>query len=139
MSYTKTRGKDILLQINLGTISAPVWTSIGGQRDCSLGVEPKEIDASSKDSGNYELTETGRIAISIEGENVQVKKGTDNAFDACFSSVKNDTTVHLRMTESGTAVISGIFKFTKWSVSAQDEDMAMVSFTAKPSAAPTWH
>jgi TP901-1 family phage major tail protein len=59
-------GKDFLLYVNTGTVSVPVWTLIGGQRNAPLNQEAEEIDTSHKTSGGWKTSEVGLIGWSID-------------------------------------------------------------------------
>ena len=59
-------GKDFILKINTGTVEAPVWTTIGGQRGTSLSRSADEIDVSSKTSGGWKAVKAGLRSWSID-------------------------------------------------------------------------
>lgn len=61
-----TVGKDYLLYINTGTVAAPVWTLIGGQRGASLSQSAEEIDVGHKTSGGWTDTLAGMRSWSID-------------------------------------------------------------------------
>lgn len=50
----KVKGLDIYLKVNTGTIAAPVWTKVGGQRDASFDRGLSTIDVTDKDSAGHE-------------------------------------------------------------------------------------
>lgn len=61
-----TVGKDWLLYVNTGTVAAPVWTLIGGQRGSSLSRTADEIDVSHKTSGGWKSSKAGLRGWSID-------------------------------------------------------------------------
>jgi TP901-1 family phage major tail protein len=61
-----TVGKDYLLYVNTGTVAAPVWTLIGGQRGSSLGRTADSIDTSHKTSGGWKSSKAGLRGWSID-------------------------------------------------------------------------
>lgn len=46
-------GVDFLVKANTGTEGAPVYTTIGGQRNCTLNLDGDGIDTTSKDSNGW--------------------------------------------------------------------------------------
>lgn len=61
-----TVGKDWLLYVNTGTVAAPVWTLIGGQRGSSLSRTADEIDVSHKTSDGWKSSKAGLRGWSID-------------------------------------------------------------------------
>jgi TP901-1 family phage major tail protein len=61
-----TVGKDYLLYVNKGTVAAPVWQVVGGQRSASLSMSADEIDVSDKASGGWAATLAGMRSWSID-------------------------------------------------------------------------
>ena len=63
---TATVGKDYLLYVNVGTVPAPTWQIVGGQRSASLALKADEIDVSNKASGGWTAKLAGLKSWSID-------------------------------------------------------------------------
>jgi len=57
-------GTDVLLLVNTGTPSVPVYTAVGSQRDVNFDESTAEIDVSSKDSRNTRVL-AGRYKATL--------------------------------------------------------------------------
>ncbi|WP_196602162.1 phage tail tube protein [Pectinatus frisingensis] len=88
-------GKDTLLYLNKGTINAPDWLIIGGQRNTPLSRKANTLDASHKTSGGWGSTVPGLKSWSIDYSGLQIM--SDEALqmiDYCFI---NDKQVHVKI------------------------------------------
>lgn len=57
-------GTDVLLLVNTGTPSVPVYTAVGSQRDVNFDESTGEVDVSSKDSRNTRVL-AGRYKATL--------------------------------------------------------------------------
>lgn len=93
-------GSEVLIQVNTGTVAAPVWTTVGGQRDASISGSLALIDASSKDSRN-EVVLAGRWTGECTLSHVYHPGATEQRL--LRNANRNGTAVRLRTFESGVA------------------------------------
>lgn len=95
------KGVDVLIEMNTGTVEAPVWTKIGGQRGGTINRDKDTIESTSKDSAGFKEFEAGLKEWTIETDGLVVVD--DEAFSALEDSFMNDTKlkVHAKM-PSGT-------------------------------------
>ena len=63
---TATVGKDYLLYVNIGTVAAPTWQVVGGQKGASLAMKADDIDVSNKASGGWSAKLAGLKSWSID-------------------------------------------------------------------------
>ena len=61
-----TVGKDYLLYVNTGSVAAPEWTLVGGQRSSNLSKKADSIDVSHKTSGGWKSKKAGLKEWSID-------------------------------------------------------------------------
>ncbi|WP_196603432.1 phage tail tube protein [Pectinatus haikarae] len=88
-------GKDTLLYLNKGTVDAPDWLIIGGQRNTPLSRKANTLDASHKTSGGWGSTVPGLKSWSIDYSGLQIM--SDEALqmiDYCFI---NDKQAHVKI------------------------------------------
>ncbi len=64
-------GTAFLVQLNTGTEAAPVWTTIGSQRDATVSRALDVIDVSNKDSRNRRI-KPGRYTVEISFDHLYV-------------------------------------------------------------------
>lgn len=82
-------GKDTLLSINTGTVSAPIWIVIGGQRNTPLARKANTLDASHKTSGGWESKVPGLKSWSISYSGLQIASDDGlKALDYCYTQSK---------------------------------------------------
>lgn len=82
-------GKDTLLSINTGTVGAPIWIVIGGQRNTPLARKANTLDASHKTSGGWESKVPGLKSWSISYSGLQIASDDGlKALDYCYTQSK---------------------------------------------------
>lgn len=64
-------GTSFLVQVNTGTEAAPVWTTVGSQRDATVSRSLDVIDVSNKDSRNRRI-KPGRYMVEISFDHLYV-------------------------------------------------------------------
>jgi TP901-1 family phage major tail protein len=108
-------GVDILLKVNTGTIAAPTWTTVGGQRNCTLNRSGDEIDSSDKTTGGWKKKVTGLIEWSMDCD--VVLQDTDNAYAALEAAFNTRQQIQVQIaypasaggkTRTGMACISNL-------------------------------
>jgi len=82
-------GKDTLLYVNTGTVSAPTWLVVGGQRNTPLARKANTLDASHKTSGGWESKVPGlkSWSISYSGLHIASDDGL-KVIDYCYTQSK---------------------------------------------------
>ena len=117
-------GADILLLVNTGTPSVPVWTECGGQRDCSFEETNDEIDMSSKDSRRKRII-AGRYTSTLSMDALYVP---DNAaFIALNTALRDGELIKVRREESGVAYEEANALITSMTTEAPDQDAATIA------------
>lgn len=79
-------GTDVLLLVNTGTPSVPVYTAVGSQRDVTFEESTAEIDVSSKDGREQEVI-AGRYSASLSLDHLYV--ADDAGFDALKDAMRD--------------------------------------------------
>ncbi len=92
-------GTDVLLLVNTGTEGAPIWTSVGSQRDVTIGEEVDLIDTSSKDAPEATYL-GGRYGATISLDQLYVP--SDAAYTTLKTKFRARATIKVRIRESGT-------------------------------------
>jgi TP901-1 family phage major tail protein len=118
-------GADVLLKVNTGTASSPVWTAVGGQRDASIEETTEEIDTSSKD-GREKTVIAGRYASNITLDSLYVP--SDTAYSELQNAMRNGDLIQIQSV-SGSVVSSAYAIVTSLSESFPDQDAATVSIS----------
>jgi TP901-1 family phage major tail protein len=119
-----TNGTDILLLVNTGTPTVPVYEAVGSQRDATFGETTDAIDVSSKD-GRAKRVLPGRYTAEITMEALYVP--SDVAFQALKDAMRNGTMILAVRSELGVSVEQANAVVTDLSQAAPDQDGAVVS------------
>lgn len=115
-------GKSVLLAVNTGTASNPIWTLIGEQTGLDLNETLSEVDVGSKDGpaflpGRYGATgELGAFYLPSSAE-----------YDLLKQAVRNGSKVKLQVQESGVAKEEAEAIVTNFSRSFPNEGGATIS------------
>jgi len=117
-------GTDILLLVNTGTPSVPVYTAVGSQRDATFGETTEAIDMSSKDARAKKVL-AGRYTSEISMEALYVP--SDMAYQALKDAMRNGTLIKVLREEAGVALEEAEAVVTDLSQAAPDQDGATVS------------
>ena len=128
----KVKGKDIYIEVNTGTVGAPVWTKVGGQKSCTIDRGTAAIDVSDKDSNEWEESLAGYKNWSIPFDAFLIED--DAAYLEIETSYEGGIIDQYRISTPahvyiGYALIEGL------SMGAPDGDASVVSFTLKGTAA----
>ena len=128
----KVKGVDVYLKINTGTVGAPVWTQVGGQKDATFDRAAAGIDVTDKDSQGWEESLVGKknwafsfnaFLIEDDAGFLEIEKAWEDGEIKQFQLI---TPAH---TYQGYALIEGL------STSGPEADASSVSFTLKGTAA----
>lgn len=117
-------GADVLLYANTGTPGVPVWTVVGGQRDCTIGEDTAVVDGSSKDLRQARV-QAGRYSSTISLD--QLYTPSDAAYSALKTSFRAGTLIKVRIRESGVDKEEGNFLITSMERNHPDQEESTVS------------
>jgi TP901-1 family phage major tail protein len=117
-------GTEVLLYVNTGTETAPVWTVIGSQRSLSREETTEEIDVSTKDSraGRYL---PGRYGSTVSLEALYVPD--DTAYQLLKAAMRAGERVQVQVWEQGIAVEEADAIVTSISEEYPDQAEATIS------------
>lgn len=79
-------GTDLLLLVNTGTPSVPVYEAVAKQRDAAFEESTAEIDVSSKDAREQEVI-AGRYTANLSLDHLYVP--TDDGYQALKDAMRN--------------------------------------------------
>jgi TP901-1 family phage major tail protein len=117
-------GTDILLLVNTGTPTVPVYVAVGSQRDATFGETTDAIDVSSKDQREKRVL-PGRYTAEITMDALYVP--SDAAYQALRDAMRNGTMIKIVRQESGVSLEEATAVVTDLSQAAPDQDGATVS------------
>lgn len=92
-------GNDFLLQFNTGTPGAPVWATIGSQRDAAISESRETIDVGSKDS-LAAAHKPGEYSYEISLDHLYVPAAAEMV--ALRTAIRSGLLVQVREFRSGT-------------------------------------
>lgn len=118
------RGVDVLIYVNTGTDTAPVWTVVGGQRNATLSEEAETIDVTTKNSAAQEF-EYGQYNWKISCDGVYIKD--DAAYVALRNAIRQKQKVKVRIKEGDTYTAEGLALVTSNELEAPYDDAATYS------------
>lgn len=121
-----TNGTDIVLYVNTGTPSTPVWTKAAGQRNVSFTDSTAPIDTSSKDSADQTVI-AGRDSAGITLDQLYVK--IDPGFAALKAAKASRALIKLRRNENAIDIEQADALITELPVDAPDQDVATTSIS----------
>jgi predicted secreted protein len=121
-------GSAILLLVNLGTPTVPIYEAVGSQRGVTLAETTEEIDVSSKDgqAGRY-LPGMYQAIISLDSLYVP----DDAAFLLLRNALRSRTMVRLWIMENGNIVEGADAFVTRLSRNAPDQGETTISCTLR--------
>jgi hypothetical protein len=138
------KGFQCKLMHNSGTFGTPVWAESDAVRNATLDVGEGEVDASSRASGGWKLSET---TLSEATLNVTfVKEKTDASFVAIESAAKAKTALELAALDGpdgvGTDYLDAMWKAFSWNETQDLEGILIIEAVFKPcpdaDLSPTW-
>lgn len=117
-------GSSVLLLVNTGTPSVPVYEAVGSQRDVSFEETTEEIDVSSKDSRAMRVL-PGRYGSSLSLESLYV--WSDAGFQSLRDAMRNGTLILVAREEDGQTMETADALITSMSSEFPDQDAATIS------------
>ena len=117
-------GTDILLLVNTGTPSVPVYEAVGSQRDVTFTENTAEIDVSSKDSRATRVL-PGRYSAKISMGALYVPD--DAGYQALKAAMLDGTMILVARQISGVTTEIATAIVTDLSPAAPDQEAATVS------------
>lgn len=130
---TAEPGKDTMLYVNKGTVDAPEWVLIGGQRNTPLNRSASTLDASHKASGGWGAHVPGLKNWSIEYSGLLIM--SDDALqilDYCFTHSKQ---VHVKIAYKDNSYRMGWAYVTSYSDDNAHDAVATVKITLEGNGA----
>lgn len=104
-------GTDVLLLVNTGTPSVPVYTAVGSQRDVAFDESTAEIDVSSKNAREQEVI-GGRYSASLTLDHLYVV--SDAGYEALKDAMRDGELILVAKqvdevtTETASALVTGL-------------------------------
>ena len=117
-------GSDVLLLVNTGTPTVPVYEAVGAQRDVSFEESTEEIDVSSKDSRAKRVL-AGRYSSSLSLEALYV--WSDAGFQALRDAKRDGELVLVARQEEGATMETADALITNLSSEFPDQGEATIS------------
>lgn len=117
-------GTDVLLLVNTGTPSVPVYTAVGKQRDVTFEESTAEIDVSSKDAREQEVI-AGRYTASITLDQLYVP--TDSGYEALQAAMRDGELILVAKQVDEVTIETADALVTSLSERAPDQGEATVS------------
>lgn len=118
------RGTDILLKVNTGTVAAPVWTTVGHQRDASIDESRSEIDTSSK-AADYSTGIMGRRKTTISLDALYVYD--DSGYVLLRAAMRNRVNIQVIVARNGSNVEYATALLLGLTINAPDDGEATYS------------
>lgn len=118
------KGVDVLIYVNTGTDTMPVWTVVGGQRSATLSEEAETIDVTTKGSIAQEF-EYGLYNWTISCDGIYIKD--DTAYAALRSAIRQQKKVKVRIKEGDVYTAEGLAIVTSSELEAPYDDAATYS------------
>lgn len=120
-------GKDFLISVNTGTVEAPIWSVVGGQRSTALNRSADEIDASNKATSGWKTSKAGLRSWSMDAEAVAV---LDNVgAEALEYAYINGLEINVQFKYPDGSYYSGWGSITDFSLETPHDDVATISAT----------
>ena len=119
-------GSDVLLLVNTGTPTVPVYEVVGCQRDVTFDETTEEIDASCKDSRAKRVL-PGRYGSTISLE--QVYLPDCDCYLALQAAMRDGELILVARQEDGVTLETANALITSLSQSFPDQDVATVSIS----------
>jgi TP901-1 family phage major tail protein len=118
-------GTDILILVNVGTPTVPIYQAAGSQRDGSVEETTAVVDVSSKDRRNQRVL-PGRYASTISLDSLYIPD--DGTYHALQDAMRNGDMILVAKEVQGTVFETANAVITSMSESYPDQDAATISF-----------
>lgn len=119
-------GSDVLLLVNTGTPTVPVYEAVGSQRDVTFEESTEEIDVSSKD-GRAKRVLPGRYSSSISMDALYVP--SDAAFQALQDAMRDGEMILVAREEEGVTLETANAVITNMSSAMPDQGASTISIS----------
>lgn len=119
------RGVDVLIYVNTGTETTPVWTVVGGQRGAKLTEENEPIDVTNKTTADGADYEYGIPKWKLTCDGVYIND--DAGYQALKQAKDNRTPIKVRIQEDGTYTSEGYAIIASLEIEAPYDDVATYS------------
>ena len=119
-------GSDVLLLVNTGTPSVPVYEAVGSQRDVTFEESTEEIDVSSKDSRAKRVL-PGRYSSSLSLDALYVP--SDAAYQALKSAMRDGELILVAREEEGVTLETADALITSMSEAMPDQGESTISIS----------
>ena len=124
-------GTDVLLLVNTGTPSVPVYEAVGKQRDVTFDENTAEVDVSSKDAREQEVI-AGRYTSSLTLDQLYVP--TDDGYLALKDAMRDGELILVAKQVEEVTIETASALVTNLSERAPDQSEATVSISLTISA-----
>lgn len=119
-------GTDVLLLVNTGTPSVPVYEAVGSQRDATFDEATAEIDVSSKDSRAKRVL-PGRYSANVSLDALYVPD--DASYLALQSAMRDGALILIAKQNDGVVIETADALITALSEKEPDQTEATVSIS----------
>ena len=119
-------GTDVLLLVNTGTPTVPVYEAVGSQRDVTFDEATEEIDVSSKDSRAKRVL-PGRYSSSLSLDALYV--WTDDGYHALRDAMRDGELILVAREDDSTTIETGDALITSLSESFPDQGEGVISIS----------
>lgn len=121
------RGIDFLVYVNVGTVLAPSWQLVAGQKDATLNRSMEPIDITAKDNYGWAATLDGVREWSIDFD--WLYSDSDTGVTHLEDAFTNGTEVLVKIETPGADIYSGAAYLTELTLEMPYEDVAAYSGT----------
>lgn len=121
---SEKNGTNLLVLVNTGTPTVPVYEAVACQRDATIERTTDPIDISCKDNRAMKV-EPGRYSTTVSFDNLYIS--TDAGYLAMEAAMDDGTTILLAREEGGVVIETAEAVITSLSESFPDQDAAVVS------------
>jgi len=119
-------GSDVLLLVNTGTPTVPVYEEVGSQRDVTFDEATEEIDVSSKDSRAKRVL-AGRYSATLSLDSLYV--WTDDGYRALRDAMRDGNLILVAREDDGTTIETADALITALSESFPDQGEGAISIS----------
>ena len=118
-------GTDVLLLVNTGTPTVPVYEVMGSQRDMTIDETTEEVDVSAKDTGRARRVIPGRYGSTVSLDALYVPD--DASYQALKAAKRNGELILVAEQEEGEVVEVASALITSISRGYPDQGPATIS------------
>jgi TP901-1 family phage major tail protein len=119
-------GSDVLLLVNTGTASVPVYEAVASQRDVDFSETTEEIDVSSKDSRAKRVL-PGRYGSTISLESLYVETSDD--YNALKDAMRDGNAIKIGRQDDGVTMETADAIITDMTETFPDQGESTISIS----------